>query len=197
MELFFTMSAMPEAETRELARGLRARDPALLGRLVEQYQYRLLRYLLALTRDRSLAEDLFQETWLRVLERGGQYNPRFRFEPWLFSIARHLFLDRVRRRPELTLGGLEDGEGAAFDLPDDRSPSAYELYRRAERKDEIDQALHHVASLFREVLVLRFQEELTMEEIATVTGALLPTVKSRLYRGLSQLRAALPPGVDV
>src|SRR5437764_12520893 len=67
-----------ESETRAIARGLRRRDPDLLDRLIEQYQHRLLRYLVSLTADRAIAEDLFQETWMRVLERGHQYHGRHR-----------------------------------------------------------------------------------------------------------------------
>jgi RNA polymerase sigma-70 factor (ECF subfamily) len=64
-----------ESETSAIARGLRRRDPDLLDRLIEQYQHRLLRYLIYLTSNRELAEDMFQETWIRVLERGHQYDP--------------------------------------------------------------------------------------------------------------------------
>jgi hypothetical protein len=62
-----------------IARGLHRRDPDLLDRLIEQYQHRLLRYLVSLTADRAVAEDLFQETWMRVLERGHQYDHRHEF----------------------------------------------------------------------------------------------------------------------
>ena len=88
-----------ERETQALARGLRRRDPDLLDRLIEQYQYRLLRYLLYLTGSREAAEDFFQETWVRVIDRGHQYNGRFKFETWLFTIARNLVIDlRAERR---------------------------------------------------------------------------------------------------
>src|SRR6185312_13722193 len=90
MELLFSMSAAAADENRALAQALRVRDPEVLDRLIEEYQYRLLRYLVSLTGARALAEDLFQETWIRVLERGRQYDPRYRFEPWLFAIARNL-----------------------------------------------------------------------------------------------------------
>jgi Sigma-70 region 2 len=63
-----------ESETSAIARGLRRRDPDLLDRLIEQYQHRRLGYLVSLTADRAIAEDLFQETWMRVLERGHQYD---------------------------------------------------------------------------------------------------------------------------
>ena len=70
-----------ESEASAIARGLR-RDPDLLDRLIEQYQRRLLRYLVYLSGNRELAEDLFQETWIRVLERGGQYDGKHEFSTW-------------------------------------------------------------------------------------------------------------------
>src|SRR5271169_1548199 len=85
-------------ESTEIARGLRRRDPDLLDRLIEQYQHRLLRYLTYLTGHRELAEDLFQETWIRVLERGHQYDGKHEFTTWLFSVARHLTIDSMRKK---------------------------------------------------------------------------------------------------
>src|SRR5208282_5863112 len=87
--LCLAMNSM-EAETQEIAHGLRRRDPDLLDELIGRYQYRLPRYLWTLTGNREAAEDLFQETWIRVLEKGHLYDPRWRFEAWLFSIARNL-----------------------------------------------------------------------------------------------------------
>ena len=69
-------------ENTEIARGLRRRDPDLLDHLIEKYQYRLLRYLLYLTGRREMAEDFFQETWIRALERGSQYDGRHEFSTW-------------------------------------------------------------------------------------------------------------------
>src|SRR3977135_752690 len=88
---FCSVNAM-ESEASAIARGLRRRDPDLLDRLIEQYQHRLLRYLVYLSGNRELAEDLFQETWIRVLERGHQYDPKYEFSTWLFSLARPLTL---------------------------------------------------------------------------------------------------------
>src|SRR5450755_5166343 len=81
-------------ESTEIARGLRRRDPDLLDHLIEQYQHRLLRYLIYLSGNRELAEDIFQETWIRVLERGHQYDGRHEFSTWLYAVARNLTLDR-------------------------------------------------------------------------------------------------------
>ena len=77
-----------ESEASAIAHGLRRRDPDLLDGLIEQYQHRLLRYLIYLAGNRELAEDLFQETWIRVLERGHQYDGKHEFSTWLYAVAR-------------------------------------------------------------------------------------------------------------
>src|SRR6267378_3352290 len=70
--LFF--STLMSDDAKSIARGLQKRDPDLLDRLIEQYQYRLFRYLVYISGNRERAEDFFQETWIRVLERGHQYD---------------------------------------------------------------------------------------------------------------------------
>ena len=176
-----------ESETSVIARGLRRRDPDLLDRLIEQYQHRLLRYLIYLTSNRELAEDMFQETWIRVLERGHQYDPKYEFSTWLLSIARHLTVDYLRKKKPASLDGLlDEEEGVSLDPPDLR-PSALELIARQEQAEQISAALVGIAAEYREAIVLRFQEGLALDEIAVVTGAPLGTIKSRLYRGLNAL----------
>src|SRR5512143_2815363 len=124
-----------ESETKAIARGLRLRDPDLLDRLIEQYQHRLLRYLVYLAGNRALAEDLFQETWLRVLERGRQYDGKSPFETWLFAIGRHLLIDTLRRKSPTSLDALLDpGEDAVPLQPAAADPSAYELLAGREQE---------------------------------------------------------------
>src|SRR5438270_10720338 len=93
-----TLNTTAETETAKIARGLRERDMELLADLVERCQHRLVRYLLYLTGRREYAEDLAQETWIRVLRRGSQYNGRQRFELWLFAITRNLAIDDMRQK---------------------------------------------------------------------------------------------------
>jgi RNA polymerase sigma-70 factor (ECF subfamily) len=93
-----TLNTTAETETAKIARGLRERDMELLADLVQRYQHRLVRYLLYLTGRREYAEDLAQETWVRVLQRGSQYNGQQRFDPWLFAIARNLAIDYLRKK---------------------------------------------------------------------------------------------------
>jgi len=184
-----TLAEQSRAENASIALGLRRHDPELLDRLIIQYQHRLLRYLLFLTGSRDLAEDLFQETWMRVLTRGTQYNGAARFDTWLFTIARNLMIDMRRKR---TMASLEemcevDGEDRAYEIPSDE-PTPFDLYQVRENGQRVTAALLTLDPLHREVLVLRFHEDLSLEEISQVTRAPLSTVKSRLYRGLAALK---------
>ena len=184
-------------DAQSLARALRRRDPDLLDRLIEQYQFRLFRYLVHLTGNRERAEDFFQETWLRVLERGHQYDGKWKFEAWLFAIARNLVLDWHRRKKPQSLESLAgpDEDAPAFDVQDEKSESPLQQVLRKEERAGLELSLHRVPAIYREVLVLRFQEEMQLDEIATVTGAPISTVKSRLYRGLEALKGAVAAAV--
>ena len=186
--LFSTLMA---DESKAIAQGLRQRDPKLLDRLIEQYQYRLFRYLVYITGSQERAEDFFQETWMRVLERGHQYDGRSKFEAWLFSISRHLVIDWQRTKKPQSLDALTNPEeGAPMEFADDE-PSPLQLVLSRQSETAVQASLGKLPAAYREVLLLRFQEEMKLEEIAAVVGTPISTVKSRLYRGLEDLRGLL------
>jgi RNA polymerase sigma-70 factor (ECF subfamily) len=181
-----------ERENLAIAHGLKRQDPELLDKLIEQYQHRLLRYLLFLTGKREVAEDLFQETWMRVLLRGAQYNGKARFDTWLFTIARNLVIDLSRKRIMASLDEMSEGgeDERPFEIAID-GPSPLDQFRSREDSAEVAEVLLKLEPNYREVLVLRFHEEMSLDEIAKMTSAPLSTVKSRLYRGLAALKPEL------
>jgi RNA polymerase sigma-70 factor, ECF subfamily len=182
-----------EPDTKALARGLRRRDPDVLDALIAQYEYRLYRYLFYLTGNPESARDMFQEAWLRVLARGHQYDGVSRFDSWLFSVARHLVIDASRRKTMDSLDGLLD-PGTRGNIEEPRAPessSPLATYAGRELQDRLGTLLARLPVIFREVLLLRFQEDLSLGEIAGVIRVPLATVKSRLYRGLSAARDLL------
>jgi RNA polymerase sigma-70 factor (ECF subfamily) len=176
-----------EQENTEIARGLRRQDPDLLDHLIEQYQHRLLRYLLYLTGNRETAEDLFQETWIRVLERGSQYDGKHNFSTWLFAVARNLSIDQLRRKKTVSLDSMAGEDEAPPEIADTAQVSAFEVVARQELSEKVQAGLIAIQPEYRETVVLRFHEGLSLDEIAEVTGAPLGTIKSRLYRGLNAL----------
>jgi RNA polymerase sigma-70 factor (ECF subfamily) len=182
-------------ESLAVSAGLKRQDAGLLDELIVRYQHRLLRYLLYLTGNREMAEDLFQEVWMRVLVRGAQFNGQARFDTWLFTIARNLVIDQRRKRTmssldELFEGSGEDDRPMSFEIAGDE-PTPFDCFSNLEDRERIAGALLEMDTLYREVLVLRFHEELSLEEIAKVTHAPLSTVKSRLYRGMAAIKPKL------
>jgi RNA polymerase sigma-70 factor, ECF subfamily len=177
-----------DADVARLRRG----DLEALAVLVERYQHRLYRYLLRLIRQPAEAEDLFQQTWLRVASQIRRFDPRRNFDAWLFTVARNLAIDHLRRvRPD----SLDEQQAAdpiytpsalrASDAPPIEAMIAREHSRF------VAAAMEELPVLYREVLALRFEEEMKLEEIAQVLDAPLSTVKTRLRRGLENLRETL------
>jgi RNA polymerase sigma-70 factor (ECF subfamily) len=155
-------------------------DAAGLAAMVGRYQHRLYRYLIRLVREPAAAEDLFQQTWLQAVREIRRYDARRSFDTWLFAIAHNLAMDLLRRTAGERLEGREELSSAA--------PDAFDLTMMAERSAIVAAEMEALPALYREALVLRFEEGMKLEEIAEVTGAPLSTVKSRVQRGLEGLR---------
>ena len=176
---------------------LRGGDLDALSTLIARYQNRLYRYLLRLVRQPAEAEDLFQQTWLRVAEKIRSYDPSRNFDAWLFTLARNLAFDHLRRiRPQSldqpVSKGSQDGAMVSQLATSDVGP--FDQLLAHERATRLADAIENLPVTYREVLSLRFEEEMKLEEIALVLSAPLPTVKSRLRRSLEQLRGMLDAG---
>lgn len=170
-----------DSETARLRRG----DPEAFDSLLNRYQNRLFRYLLRLAGNAGEAEDLFQQTWLKVLTRIHQYDERMPFEPWLFAVARNLAIDHLRKVSPESLD-----EPATATLKSDEPGHLDRLLDR-ERRSLLERKLHELPAIYREAVTLRFEEEMTFEEMALVLQAPVSTVKSRVQRALSALRKSM------
>jgi len=169
---------------RDDAARLRRGDTAGLTGLMGRHQDRLFRYLLRLLGDEAVAEDAFQQTWLRVAERIGRYDAARPFGPWLFAVARNLALDHLRRRRPESLEEIDEPAAPRDSDPLDRAAAG-------QRRAGLAEAVAGLAPLDREVLTLRFEEELALPQLAETLGVPLPTAKARLYRALARLREKL------
>jgi RNA polymerase sigma-70 factor, ECF subfamily len=181
---------------------LRRGDLNALSELMARYQNRLYRYLLRMVRQPADAEDLFQQTWLKVVEKIRSFDSSRNFDAWLFTLARNLAIDHLRRiHPQSLdepLANDTAGETAATRLASNEA-AAFDRVLATERRTQVGEALATLPLIYREVLALRFEEEMRIEEIAQVTSAPLSTVKTRLRRSLEQLRQSLEaryPGAD-
>jgi RNA polymerase sigma-70 factor (ECF subfamily) len=127
--------------------------------------------------------------------RGAQFNGKARFDTWLFTIARNLVIDQKRKKTMASLDELIEGKGdddrpMSFEIADGE-PTPFDRFANLEDRERLAVGLLGMDAIYREVLVLRFYEELSLEEIAKVTRAPLSTVKSRLYRGLAAIKPKL------
>ena len=176
-----------ESDVAQLRRG----DLDALTALVTRYQNRLYRYLLRLVRQPADAEDLFQQTWVRVAERIGKYDPQRNFDAWLFSVARNLAIDHLRRVRTESLdepvAGEIEGETKVARLASHDQLALDGILER-ERAGRIGTLLGELPVSYREVLTLRFEEEMKLEEIAEVLDMPISTVKTQLRRSLLRMR---------
>jgi RNA polymerase sigma-70 factor (ECF subfamily) len=168
------------AEPDEIAR-LRRRDATALACVVGRYQHRLYRYLRRLVREAAAADDLFQQTWLNVVRQLDRYDSRRSFDTWLFAIAHNAAMDLLRRKAGESLEESEYQLAAA-------EPDALSAAMASERTAILAWEMAGLSAPYREVLTLRFEEGMKLEEIAEVTRAPLSTVKSRVQRALETLR---------
>jgi RNA polymerase sigma-70 factor (ECF subfamily) len=155
--------------------------------IVRNHSARVHRLAYRLSGNPHDADDITQEVFVRVFRSLSSYTPGT-FEGWLHRITTNLFLDMVRRRQRIRFEGLADD--AAERLPG-REPSPAQAYDDTHLDADIQQALDALAPEFRAAVVLCDIEGLSYEEIATTLGVKLGTVRSRIHRGRTQLRAAL------
>jgi len=163
----------------------------VLGSIMARYQHRLYRFLHRLLQDPIAADDVFQQTWLRVIEKIGRYDARRQFDAWLFSVARNLAIDYLRLRRSSSLDAPDESGIAPIDRLESVGQSQLETLLEFERGAVLSAAVATLPVIHREILTLRFEEDMKLEEIAEVAGIPISTVKSRLGRALESLRSRL------
>lgn len=163
-------------------------DAAAFELLYARHRGPLYRFLLRQIRDAALADEFFQDVWQRVIGARHGWKPDAQFSTWLFRIAHNRLNDHwrgLKHRPPTP----EDGDERAARVPDPSTPerelSEFEQRRRLQR------AIEELPEEQREVVLLRLEQELSLEEIGAITGAGRETVKSRLRYAMDKLRARL------
>ena len=152
-------------------------------RLYEEHAQGLLGFLAYRTGDRALAEDLLADTFERVLRARRRFDPRRGSrKTWVYSIALNLLRDQIRRK---------EAEGRAVERVRQPAVSGTGSIERVAERDELARALAELSEEEREAIALRYGADLTVPEIARLTGEKLTTVEGRVYRGLRKLRELL------
>jgi RNA polymerase sigma-70 factor (ECF subfamily) len=158
--------------------------------LVRRYERPLYALIARMVRDTALAEDLSQEVFVKAFRSLDAYDPGRKFSSWLFKIAHNAAIDQLRKRGLDTQPLETDEEGESEPLRTMADPGAVSPSQRHERLEmaqAMEEAMRRLRPEYREIVVLRFQEDLAYEEIAEVTGLPLGTVKTHIHRARKDL----------
>ncbi|MGI9044182.1 MAG: RNA polymerase sigma factor [Gemmatimonadaceae bacterium] len=166
--------------------------------LLSRYERPVFSLIFRMVRDRETAEDLSQETFVKVLNNLDRYSPEFKFSSWLFKIANNLTIDHLRRRriDTISIEGAPDAvtsESARATsiavVSQDESP--LEELESRELGTAIERAIARLRPEYRACIMLRHVEDKSYEEIAEIVKLPLGTVKTYIHRARHELRAAL------
>ena len=179
-----------EAGDEQLMLAYREGDAGAFEQLYQRHKGKLFRFVLRSIRDRAVAEELYQEIWMRAIEARGRYEVQAKFTTWLYTIAHHRLVDHWRKKG-LTLVSLDEDETGAAEPA---AGAEYEPARQLEAKQSLArfaQALAALPPAQREVFLLHHEADLSVAEIAQATGANEEAAKSRLRYALSKLKEAV------
>ncbi|HEY0198346.1 MAG TPA: RNA polymerase sigma factor [Rhodanobacter sp.] len=164
-------------------------DLAAFEALYARHRGMLYRFLLLNVRDPHRTDELFQETWSRVIAARARYQPQAKFTTWLLQIAHNLMIDGLRRQRPMADGEEAEVALAAAAMPEHEQPD--HALSDFERRRSLQRAIEQLPDEQRVAITLRMEQELSLEEIAEVTGAGRETVKSRLRYAMNRLREEL------
>ena len=191
---------MPVNLDPDAALMLRAKqgDSGAFTELVEKYKQPVMNLAFRTLRDLTEAEDLAQNVFVQAWKSAPRYEPTAKFSTWLFTIARNLCLNEIRRRTRHPAESLDQTRDDADDQPlyqieDKRVAPAPVAMLRDELVEKVDAALAILPENQRTALLLCRQEELSYEEIATVLGCSLSATKSLIHRARETLKLKLKP----
>ncbi len=164
--------------------------------LLETYQRPVFSIIVRMVRDHALAEDLTQETFIKAFRALESFDRSRKFSSWLFKIAHNSTIDHVRRKrvPTVSLDGTDRDEDAGWALANtavSRGASPEDDFTRSELASDLESALVRLRPEYAEILLLRFQQNLSYEEISGILDLPLGTVKTHLYRARKALAEAL------
>jgi len=189
-----TVDVVSDDEDAQLMLAYASGEMRAFESLYSRHRAALYRYLMRQARDAEIANDLFQEVWSRIISNRARYEPRAKFRTFLFTLAHNCFIDHCRRVKARPSGlGIEDADAADL-LPADEATRPDHALERHETTQRYRAALATLPPEQRDVYLLHEESQLSLEEIARVTGVGTETAKSRLRYAVGKLKAALAAG---
>lgn len=177
---------------QELIAQARAGNDAAFEILMRRHLQPIYRFILRLSGDAAVAQDLAQETFIKVWKNLKKFNPTKSFKVWLFTIAKNTTFDWFKKRRALPFSALEDeDEASPLENLADQTPLPDELFQKNETQIALTVALNNLQPKARTVMLLHQIEDMTFQEIADALDEPLNTIKSRYLRAVAALRKIL------
>lgn len=172
-------------------------NPEAFDIIVGKFKNPLMNFIYRFTSNSTESEDIVQETFVKVFVNKHSYKPIAKFSTWIYTIAANLAKTQLRRKARITffssLSKKYDGEEIEFE---DKNYNLDSITNTVMMDEIIQKALDRIPLKYREAVVLRDIQDLPYEEIATITGTNIGTVKSRINRGRDMLRKYLKVSID-
>lgn len=168
-------------------------DGKVLEELINRYLKPVYNFVYRISGNKQNAEDITQETFVKVWRKIKKYNPNKSFKTWLFTIAHNTAIDWLRKKRSPVFSDFENSEGENYLENElvDPNPLPDKILAQAEDKKFVENLLQQLAPIYREVLILKYTNDLSFEEIAEILAKPLDTVKSQHRRALIMLRKLL------
>jgi RNA polymerase sigma-70 factor, ECF subfamily len=184
------MGSIEEKLVKKIKKG----DRDAFAQLVELYKDKIYQLAYRMVGNKQEAEDIAQEAFLRVFANIDQYDPGYKFSTWIYRIATNLSIDHLRKRKQVY---SIDRQGDGTDDIDwheriaDQAPNPEEQLVKGELQEQVQQALSNLTPKYRSIMILRYIEDLSLQEISEVVKLPVTTIKTRIHRGREALKQKL------
>ncbi len=175
---------------KQLVRKFRLGEEQAFESLVNRYLKPLYRFVFQLTQDEQAAEDIVQETFVKVWKSLAKFDENKKFSTWLYAIAKNTALDWLKKKKTLPFSAFESADGSNFleMIKDQTAPVAFELWQKMDNAQAAEQFLNSLSPQLRTLLILHYKEGFSLVEIAEIFGQPVNTIKSQARRAIIFLR---------
>jgi RNA polymerase sigma-70 factor, ECF subfamily len=183
------MNSIANPTDDELVMNFLAGDDSAFDELLKRYLKPIYNFLYRFTNDSSAADDITQDTFIKVWKYLKRFNPEKKFKTWIFTIAKNTVYDNLKKKKTIPFSFFtdEDGENWLENIPDENILPD-EILERKNIAEELDAVLQKLPPHYRAILILHYKEDFSLHEIVEILDEPYNTVKSRHQRGLRKLK---------
>jgi len=180
---------MNETDEQLVRKYIQERDEEIFSILVDRYMKHLYNFVMQFVNDQTLAEDIVQETFVKVWKHLARFDERKKFKTWIFTIAKNTAFDALKKKKNIPFSSFSDEQGKnMLENIIDTSEQVEDILDRQTTQEELSEKMAFLTPLYRTILTLCYRDQFSLHEIALILGEPYNTIKSRHQRALSALK---------